>query len=176
MNAIQTYIPETVLTSYKENSLQVSSFLIEPEGENYKASNFTINSKKCIYRTAKTTPKKTGHFVTFWKRNANGITAPFHTNDVFDFYVVTVRSKNKYTLRQAQGTLFSYKIGQFIFPKSVLLQKNIISTNQKEGKRGFRVYPSWDIPKNKQAKNTQKWQLNYFFDMDTTPNIKEIFN
>lgn len=31
-----------------------------------------------------------------------------------------------------------------------------------DGKRGFRVYPKWDIPTNKQAIETQKWQLDYF--------------
>ncbi len=54
--------------------------------------------------------------------------------------------------------------GQFIFPKSILLVKGILSDGEKDGKRGFRVYPPWDKAVNKQAKQTQQWQLQYFTD------------
>ncbi|EMM78684.1 MepB domain protein [Leptospira santarosai str. 2000030832] len=47
-----------------------------------------------------------------------------------------------------------------IFPKQVLFEKGIVSGR----KRGFRVYPSWDKPTNKQALQTQKWQLAYFLE------------
>jgi hypothetical protein len=53
-------------------------------------------------------------------------------------------------------------LGQFIFPKSVLADKGIISQNGKNGKRGIRVYPSWDTVTNKQAEKTQRWQTKYF--------------
>jgi hypothetical protein len=36
--------------------------------------------------------------------------------------------------------------------------------NRKAGKRGFRVYPIWDKPDNKQAEKTQKWQVKHFLD------------
>lgn len=62
--------------------------------------------------------------------------------------------------------------GQFIFPKSKLIEKGIISTNKKEGKRAFRVYPPWDTVINKQAERTQKWQLNYFLRIDNSVNIE----
>jgi hypothetical protein len=45
---------------------------------------------------------------------------------------------------------------QFVFPKSVLMQKGIISTDKKEGKRAFWIYPKWDIPNSKQTEYTQK--------------------
>ena len=57
-------------------------------------------------------------------------------------------------------------MGQFVIPKSVLIEKGIISTSKKEGKRGFRVYPIWDKTINKQAVLTQQWQLNYFFEIN----------
>ena len=67
-----------------------------------------------------------------------------------------------------------------MFPKQVLVAKNIVSNKLKEGKRGFRVYPPWDEAKNKQAITTQKWQLNYFLSIKSdTINLekaKEIFN
>ena len=52
--------------------------------------------------------------------------------------------------------------GQFIFPKSVLCEKGIISSGEKEGKRAPRIYPPWDKADNSQAKRTQAWQLQYF--------------
>jgi hypothetical protein len=67
---------------------------------------------------------------------------------IIDFILITTRGGNN--------------LGQFIFPKSVLADKGIITRNDKEGKRGIRVYPPWDIAKNKQAEKTQNWQINYF--------------
>jgi len=53
-----------------------------------------------------------------------------------------------------------------VFPKSELINKGIITTNKKDGKRGFRVYPKWNKTTNKQAEKTQKWQLNYFYEIN----------
>jgi hypothetical protein len=58
--------------------------------------------------------------------------------------------------------------GQFIFPKSVLLDKGIVTGNTKKGKRGIRVYPPWDTVTNKQAKKTQLWQTKYFLTTDSS--------
>lgn len=138
---------------YTQSTIQINQLVIEKESKDYKACNFYLHKKKCFYREAKITPKKTGQFVTFWKRNKEGIIEPFHEKDKFDFYIITVRSKNN--------------SGLFLFPKKTLLAKNIISTDTKEGKRGFRVYPAWDIPNNKQATKTQEWQLHYFFELGT---------
>lgn len=139
-------------TIYKACAFNVSNFNIETEGEAYNACNFNINDKHIIYRTSKITPKKTGQFVTFWKRNNEGITTPFNENDCVDFYVIN--SKN------------NTHSGQFVFPKSVLIKKGILSTSKKDGKRGFRVYPSWDKVNSGQAEKTQKWQLNYFYELN----------
>lgn len=98
--------------------------------------------------------------MTFWKRNENKIIEPFSEKDPIDFYIVNVRNENEF--------------GQFVFPKSVLIKKGIISTGKKEGKRGFRVYPKWDMAKNKQAELTQKWQLNYFYEINSSTNLKEV--
>jgi hypothetical protein len=66
------------------------------------------------------------------------------------------------------------KFGQFVFPKSVLIKKGIISTRKKEGKRAFRVYPNWDVAKNKQAERTQKWQLDYFYEINATTDLQKV--
>ncbi|MFT5754883.1 MAG: hypothetical protein ACI924_002130 [Flavobacterium sp.] len=47
-----------------------------------------------------------------------------------------------------------------------MIEKGIVSTSKKEGKRGFSVYPIWDKTASHQAVKTQKWQLNYFFEVN----------
>lgn len=128
----------------------ISEFKADNESKTYHACSFKVNEKIIIYRSAKTTPTKVGQFVTIWKRNEQGITAPFDHNDNFDFIIINCE----------YGDL----AGQFIFPKSVLLDKKIISGSNSSGKRGIRVYPVWDKTLNNQAQKTQQWQLNYFVD------------
>ena len=147
---------------YDKCSLRISEFEEELESKEYCACRFKLNGLNIICRNAKITPKKVGQFVTFWKRNKSGITEPLNENDRFDFYVINVSRENK--------------LGQFIIPKSKLIDKGIISTNKKDGKRGFRVYPSWDTPNNKQAERTQKWQLNYFVEIDNKSDLKLVGN
>ena len=103
------------------------------------------------FRKAKITPKKVGQFVTLWKRNADKQTEPFDENDLVDYYIIATEDDSK--------------LGFYIFSKSVLIEKNILSTQNKEGKRGFRVYPDWVKPENKQAEKTQNWQQNYFIEI-----------
>lgn len=133
---------------YNPSNLAISKLQIDAESKEYDACRYQLNGFKIISRTAKRTPKKVGQFVTFWKRNAAGPIEPFEENDEFDFFVVNVHCEEK--------------SGQFVFPKSILIQKGIISTDKKEGKRAFRVYPSWDVVESKQATQSQKWQLEYF--------------
>jgi hypothetical protein len=123
------------------------------ESSAYGACSFQLNGKTIQHRVSKVTPTKTGQFVTIWKRNNEGITKPFHVLDNVDFIIVTARNGDNF--------------GQFIFPKSVLADKGIITRGDKEGKRGIRVYPPWDIVTNKQAEKTQSWQTRYFITIKT---------
>ncbi len=145
---------------YDKCALEITEFETEPESKEYNACRFKLNGLNVISRTAKITPKKVGQFVTFWKRNGNGLIEPFNETDQIDFFVVNVLTENGF--------------GQFVFPKSVLVKKGIISTESKEGKRAFRVYPDWDIAKNKQAAQTQKWQLDYFYEIDESTDFKKV--
>ena len=52
----------------------------------YGACSFQLNDMKIEYRVSKTTPTKTGQFVTSWKRNAQGITTPFDISDDINFW------------------------------------------------------------------------------------------
>ncbi|PKD16185.1 MepB family protein [Salegentibacter salinarum] len=153
LNRIKTEI-------YEKCGFKISDFLLETESKEYEACRFDLNGRKIISRNAKITPKKVGQFVTFWKRNGNGPIEPFKENDQFDFFTVNVKSENE--------------LGQFVFPKSVLMKKGIISTEKKEGKRAIRVYPSWVNANNKQAERTQKWQLNYFYEITYPTDFKKV--
>ena len=133
---------------YDPSSLSLSDFYNNEESTEYAACSFKLNSKKIEHRLSKITPTKVGQFVTIWKRNTEGITAPYSLSDGIDFIVITSRCKEQ--------------LGQFIFPISILVEKKIISSHVKEGKRGIRVYPPWDVPMSKQAIVTQEWQLAYF--------------
>jgi hypothetical protein len=154
------YLSQIKTDIYDACALEISDFKLESEGKEYDACRFTLNGRFIIGRNAKITPKKVGQFVTFWKRNGNGPIAPFDATDPIDFYVVNVRTENNF--------------GQFVFPKSVLIKKGIISTEKREVKRAFRVYPIWDIAKNKQAERTQKWQLDYFYEVGFSTDLEKV--
>lgn len=152
------YLDEISKNVYTNIGLHISAYTIERESAVYNASQFNLNNNTIIYRTAKVTPKKAGQFVTFWKRDLGKPITPFEASDAFDFLIVTaVRDQ---------------KIGQFIFPKSVLIAQGIISTPTKEGKRALRVYPDWDTPISKQAINTQKWQQKFFYIVDQNKGLQ----
>ena len=156
LNKIKTNVYDV----YDVCGLLISNFKIESESKEYDACRFDLNGFKIVSRNAKRTPKKVGQFVTFWKRNSSGIIEPLNETDSIDFYIITIQTENR--------------MGQFVFPKSLLIRKGIISTNEKEGKRGFRVYTSWDNVKSKQAENTQKWQQSYFYEIGKETDFEKV--
>lgn len=133
---------------YDKIGFKMGNLKLDVEGVVYGACTFECNGVKIMHRIAKMTPAKTGQFVAIWKRSQKGITMPFDVTDNFDFMVIT--------------TTFDHHLGQFVFPKEVLVNKGIISQDGKHGKRGIRVYPPWDKVTSKQAEVTQHWQLKYF--------------
>ena len=136
---------------YNECGFQLQLLVWNPESTNYGACSFELNNYKIQYRVANITPTKIGQFVAIWKRNNEGITAPFDVSDSLDFLILSVRDSENF--------------GQFIFPKSVLVSKGIISQNTKGGKRGIRVYAPRDKPTSKQAIQTQAWQVPFFVEI-----------
>jgi hypothetical protein len=145
---------------YNKCALKISNFKLEHESKTYDACQFRLNEANVVCRSSKVTPKKVGQFVTFWKRIENGPIAPFNENDTVDFFIVNVRTENR--------------LGQFVFPKSILVKKGILSTPKNEGKRAFRVYSSWDVVNSKQAEKSQKWQRDYFYEINGQMNYKRI--
>lgn len=148
---------------YIKAGLKITSLRIEPESGEYGASRFNVNGYNVAFRIAKTTPRKIGQFVTIWKRlNPTDEIMPIDITDNIDFIVINVFDE--------------INLGQFIFDKKILLEKDIFSKNSRGGKRAFRVYPPWAEPFSSQALKTQKWQSSYFFDLmkDETININQV--
>lgn len=143
---------------FKEVNLKISNVIEDKESQEYFGYSFQTEKMNFKFRKAKITPKKVGQFVTLWKRNSLNITEPFNETDEFDFYIIVTEDIEKY--------------GAFVFPKNELIKRNILSTKLKEGKRGFRIYPSWTKTENKQAEKTQSWQAEFFIDF--TKNNNEI--
>lgn len=148
LESFQTDLQLAEKLLYNECGFQLQNLIWNSESANYGACSFELNNKLIQYRVANITPTKIGQFVAVWKRNNQGITAPFDVLDSLDFLIISVRDSENF--------------GQFIFPKSVLVSKGIISQNAKGGKRGIRVYAPWYKPTSKQAIQTQNWQTNYF--------------
>lgn len=139
-------------TIYKPNQLVAKSIQAEKQNAEYGAGTFQLASKTVRFRVAKRTPKKIGQFVAFWEKNNNNKNRPFLSEEAPDLLVITTfKNKDEW--------------GQFIFPKKILIEKNILQSAFSKGKMAMRVYPSWDKPTSKQAIQTQKWQLPYFVDM-----------
>lgn len=136
---------------FKPFKIELTDVETDLESQEYFAHNFQLDGQKIKFRTAKITPKKTGQFVAIWKRNEKGITEPFDISDNIGFFIIATRKDKNF--------------GVFIFSKSVLYENRIVSDKVKEGKRGIRVYPTWDVTTNKQAQKTQLWQTKYFLDL-----------
>ncbi|WP_140485725.1 MepB family protein [Flavobacterium sp. GSA192] len=148
MIAILNFLHKTNELVFNKLGLEIKSISLEKESADYNPCQLLLNEKKALFRTAKITPTKTGQFVTLWKRIPKGPIAPFAIEDNFDLVIINTETENHF--------------GQFVFPKSILIEKGIFSTALKEGKRAIRVYPPWDKTTSKQAQQTQQWQLKYF--------------
>ncbi|MET8628699.1 MepB family protein [Kitasatospora sp. NPDC004669] len=134
---------------YDPSGFVCSLPVAEPESAEYAACGFTIDGRSVRFRVARTTPTKVGQFVTVWQRSEEGPIRPFDAADEVDLFVISSRDDNGF--------------GQFVFPREVLCERDIVSRNGSGGKRGFRVYPPWVTTANRQARSTQAWQMNYFF-------------
>ncbi|MFF5921875.1 MepB family protein [Streptomyces flavochromogenes] len=131
--------------------LACSQAVPEPESADYAAHAFTVGGRSVRFRVARTTPTKSGQFVTVWKRSPAGPITPFDTADGIDLVVVSCRDDRE-----------AGRFGQFVFPVGVLRRHGVVSEKGSGGKRGFRVYPPWVTTTNSQAGRTQTWQRDHF--------------
>lgn len=137
--------------AYAPCGFALSALEAEPESADYGACALVLNGLRIRFRVAKTTPTKTGQFVTLWKRTGKGPIQPFELSDPVDAFVVSTRSGQHF--------------GQFVFPKAVLAAKDVVAQSGQGGKRAIRVYPPWTSATSRQARYTQTWQAAYFVDL-----------
>ena len=167
LEGIHPDLQEARESAYKPSGLTIENFLIEPESKEYGACVFEMNNLCIKFRVAKKTPIKTGQFVTLWKREGVGSILPHDIEDPIDLFVI--------------GVCNSDNFGQFVFPKTVLSDRGIVSKERRGGKRAMRIYAPWDFPVSPQAKKAQAWQLQYFFGIPLDKGvdigrIRELFN
>ncbi len=139
---------------YAKCGLKFENFSPEDESSEYYAHTFTMKDKQGLFRISKKTPTKSGSFATIWKRGADRLIAPYEETDAIDFVVIAVSN--------------GHNVGEFIFPKTILTKQKIFSANGKEGKRAIRVYAPWDKTTSTQAEKTQKWQGQFFVDLNAS--------
>ncbi len=154
MKVLNAVHPDLILAqkfAYEPMGLSYKKLVIEKESQKYGACEFSLYNHIIKFRVAKITPTKIGQFVTFWKRIGSRPILPYDVDDLFDFLIISVRTNNR--------------LGQFIFPKSLLFKHGIISKNGNGGKRAIRVYLPWDVPTSSQARKSQTWQNDYFFEI-----------
>jgi hypothetical protein len=153
-NSFNTIHSDLLVTKdlvYNTCGFECSQPHLEAQNAEYGAYVFNLNSLFIRFRVARITPTKLGQFVTLWERIGNLPIQPYDISDPADFFVISTRKGNTF--------------GQFIFPKSVLCDQDIVSNKGKGGKRAIRVYPPWDNPTSRQAQKTQIWQLKYFLEI-----------
>lgn len=123
----------------------------EAESADYGACRADLHGKRLVLRVAKTTPTKTGQFVTVWKRpHPDADIAPLDEADPVDAVIIAV----------AHGD--GARHGFFIFPRSALIERGVMSRAGQGGKRALRVYPPWCAPESTLAQRTQRWQAQWF--------------
>lgn len=144
---------------FRTSKFRIVNLTQDNECREYFGFNFQLGSQQIKFRKAKLTPKKIGQFVTLWKRNLKGQTVPYNLDDGFEFYIIL--------------TEFAHKSGFFIFPKEVLARMGILTSSHGDGKRGFRVYPEWDVPNTRQGTRTKEWQGEYFIEINDEENTIE---
>ncbi|EOI05094.1 hypothetical protein UAY_00568 [Enterococcus moraviensis ATCC BAA-383] len=135
----------------KFTTATLENLFIEEQNREYEGVTFSIGKQTFRSRKAKITPKKAGYFVVFWEKDVENNNQPYEAATAPDKLVITVFDQEK--------------IGQFIFPKEILIKKRILSQGEIKGKMAMRVYPNWVEELNKTAAATQKWQREFFVDL-----------
>ncbi|MGX9782673.1 MepB family protein [Janthinobacterium lividum] len=138
----------------------------EAESADYGACRAELRGKRLVLRVAKTTPTKTGQFVTVWKRpHPDADIAPLDEADPVDVVIIAV----------ADDVGDGARHGFFIFPRSVLIERGVMSRASQGGKRALRVYPPWCVPESAQAQRTQRWQGAWFVAAGDQQRLEQMF-
>ena len=178
-NFISDLLDSLIDGGYKlSKSIQVESL---PEAKQYHGATFSLNGKKCVYRKGKVTADRPGAFLALWKRpdsmSGSNKPIPLIEEDI-DYLFIKVEEHS--TVDQKHLLINKPKVGLFIFPVKLLVEKGFIASVKYKGKTGFRVFPPWSGNRGNHAtkvfsesgKKTQAWQLPYFVDIAENGDIE----
>jgi hypothetical protein len=132
---------------YSARACLAAEVIPETQNSDYESGIVQIGEEAWRIRTARNTPTKPGAFVAFWQRNVAGNTTPFSDDDPAAGLLVFVEQHDRR--------------GVFRFTRAHLTELGVTS-GRRQGKRGFRVYPSWCAGLNIQATITQRAQAPAF--------------
>lgn len=135
---------------YNPCRFDCSEPILEPQNAEYGAYIFTLNALAIRFRVAKITPTKVGQFVTLWERIGDHPIQPYDISDPADLFVISTRNGNHF--------------GQFIFPKAVLGEQDILS-DKGEGGKELSSLPALGQSHESPSSKTQTWQSEYFLDI-----------
>jgi hypothetical protein len=141
--------------AYDPARLDCSDPVDETTGEGDVAYAYTVGGAEVRFRGARPARNNGAPVSASCKKDEDGLTKPFDAADPVDLIVISVRD-----------TVLSRNFGQFVFPREVLVERKIVSTDGVGGKRGFRVYPPWVQTKTDAEASTQAWQLEFFLRID----------
>jgi len=130
--------------------MSVSGVTLEVQNSEYEGMTLQLGDHLVRARLAKKTPTKQGYFVVCWEKNCQNKNQPFTVENSPERLLVNITDGEQ--------------SGQFVFSKSILVRKSILSHDDVVGKMAFRVYPIWESNLNQTAKKTQDWQMPYFID------------
>ena len=85
----------------------------------------------------------------------SGEIAPFDYDDGIDRVIIWVGEHPRF--------------GVCVFPRQLLVEKDIFSKKSIGGKRAFRVYAPWVMPSAAQAKLAKIWQCDHFVELTDDP-------
>ncbi|MBO9594974.1 MAG: MepB family protein [Niabella sp.] len=82
MDQVLKDIEQLILNTH---GLAISGLTEDRECRAYSGCCFQTGNRSVLFRRAKRTPEKKGHFVTLWKRDAKKQTRPLDLTDTIDF-------------------------------------------------------------------------------------------
>ncbi|WP_276089196.1 MepB family protein [Pedobacter sp. JY14-1] len=142
------------------SGLIASPYLPDTHAKAYEGKKFTCDGRSIIYRTGKLTPRKAGHFIAIWEKTSDGGSRPLSFEDQLSDLLIAVEEGGR--------------MGYFLFPADVLLQRGIAASSSNQGKRGLRVYAPWISGLNPTALATQGWQQEYFREISGRTVVKRV--
>lgn len=138
----------------------IEDFKVEEQNKEYEGTTFVLGDQSFRSRRAKVTPKKLGYFVVFWEKDEANKNKPYDVDSAPDKLIITIFDQDK--------------LGQFIFPKKILAEKNSLTNGKTRGKMALRVYPDWITGLNKTASATQQWQKAFFIDLTREQELDQL--